>query len=162
MDHEQFGGRTDDDLFSDDIEPVEYTTLHAHGPNATPCRRKTRRFEQAQRDESEHAVAYAKGMEEARKRKQEDAVKRKDREREEYLRPRSRDAEQFVQPRAMPERKAEIKKEDFPALPSAGAAPKKIDTTWVPKPGAAEIPLSPPVGKWDEEVEAMVEQQGKS
>ncbi|OIW25417.1 hypothetical protein CONLIGDRAFT_92980 [Coniochaeta ligniaria NRRL 30616] len=30
---------------------------------------KTRRFEQAQRDESEHAVAYARGMEEARKRR---------------------------------------------------------------------------------------------
>ncbi|KAK4159972.1 hypothetical protein QBC43DRAFT_120898 [Cladorrhinum sp. PSN259] len=38
---------------------------------------KTRRFEQAQRDEAEHAVAYAKGMEEARKRRAEEAAKRK-------------------------------------------------------------------------------------
>ncbi|KAK3332794.1 hypothetical protein B0T19DRAFT_111428 [Cercophora scortea] len=38
---------------------------------------KTRRFEQAQRDESEHAVAYAKGMEEARKRRAEEATKRR-------------------------------------------------------------------------------------
>ncbi|KAK1771988.1 hypothetical protein QBC33DRAFT_592853 [Phialemonium atrogriseum] len=30
---------------------------------------KTRRFEQAQRDESDHAIAYARGMEEARKRR---------------------------------------------------------------------------------------------
>ncbi|KAJ9149203.1 hypothetical protein NKR19_g5767, partial [Coniochaeta hoffmannii] len=38
---------------------------------------KTRRFEQAQRDESEHAVAYARGMEEARKRRAEEAEKRR-------------------------------------------------------------------------------------
>jgi hypothetical protein len=38
---------------------------------------KTRRFEKAQRDESEHAVAYAKGMEEARKRRAEEAERRK-------------------------------------------------------------------------------------
>ena len=38
---------------------------------------KTRKFEQAQRDENEHAAAYAKGMEEARKRKAEEAVRRK-------------------------------------------------------------------------------------
>ncbi|KAL2134082.1 hypothetical protein VTI74DRAFT_1078 [Chaetomium olivicolor] len=224
---------------------------------------KTRRFEQAQRDESEHAVAYAKGMEEARKRKAEEAARRKiaeeerrqleeeraknrerklkamgekggwelgrdhnedergegrgfrgafggvrgvrasglggsrfaatgdgkggedlagfgargkggrgrggrgrggrgggrlfeDRDREEYAQPGSRDVEQ-APPRTVPEKKAELEKEDFPALPSSGASPKKIDTTWVAKPGAAEIPLSPPVGKWDEEVAAMDE-----
>lgn len=38
---------------------------------------KTRRFEKAQLDESEHAVAYARGMEEARKRRAEEAEKRK-------------------------------------------------------------------------------------
>lgn len=38
---------------------------------------KTKRFEQAQRDESEHAAAYAKGMEEHRKRRVEQAAKRK-------------------------------------------------------------------------------------
>ncbi|KAB5543111.1 hypothetical protein GE09DRAFT_1289702 [Coniochaeta sp. 2T2.1] len=38
---------------------------------------KTRRFEKAQRDESEHAVAYAKGMEEARKRRAEEAERRR-------------------------------------------------------------------------------------
>ncbi|KAK4466863.1 hypothetical protein QBC42DRAFT_41848 [Cladorrhinum samala] len=38
---------------------------------------KTRRFEEAQRDAAEHAVAYAKGMEDARKRRAEDAAKRK-------------------------------------------------------------------------------------
>lgn len=38
---------------------------------------KTRRFEQAQRDESEHAVAYARGMEDARKRRAEEAEKRR-------------------------------------------------------------------------------------
>lgn len=38
---------------------------------------KTRRFEQAQRDESEHAVAYARGMEEARRRRAEEAEKRR-------------------------------------------------------------------------------------
>ncbi|KAB5518868.1 hypothetical protein GE09DRAFT_1195333 [Coniochaeta sp. 2T2.1] len=38
---------------------------------------KTRRFEKAQRDESDHAVAYAKGMEEARKRRAEEAEKRR-------------------------------------------------------------------------------------
>ncbi|KAK4224038.1 hypothetical protein QBC38DRAFT_34153 [Podospora fimiseda] len=37
----------------------------------------TRRFEQAQRDEAEHAVAYAKGMEDARKRRAEEAAKRR-------------------------------------------------------------------------------------
>jgi hypothetical protein len=50
-----------------------------------------------------------------------------------------------------------LKAEDFPALPSSTAAPKKIDTTWVPKPGAAEIPISPPIGKWDEEVAATLD-----
>lgn len=38
---------------------------------------KTRRFEQAQRDESEHAVALAKGMEEARKRRALEEEKRR-------------------------------------------------------------------------------------
>ncbi|KAK3401719.1 hypothetical protein B0T20DRAFT_121514 [Sordaria brevicollis] len=38
---------------------------------------KTKRFEQAQRDESEHAAAYAKGIEEDRKRRAEQAAKRK-------------------------------------------------------------------------------------
>lgn len=38
---------------------------------------KTRRFEEAQRDAAEHAVAYAKGMEDARRRRAEDAAKRK-------------------------------------------------------------------------------------
>ncbi|KAK3984917.1 hypothetical protein QBC44DRAFT_300359 [Cladorrhinum sp. PSN332] len=38
---------------------------------------KTRRFEQAQRDEAEHAVAYAKGMQDARKRRAEETAKRK-------------------------------------------------------------------------------------
>ncbi|EGZ68369.1 hypothetical protein NEUTE2DRAFT_160736 [Neurospora tetrasperma FGSC 2509] len=38
---------------------------------------KTKRFEQAQRDENEHAAAYAKGMEEDRKRRAEQAAKRK-------------------------------------------------------------------------------------
>ncbi|KAJ4386956.1 hypothetical protein N0V85_007882 [Neurospora sp. IMI 360204] len=38
---------------------------------------KTKRFEQAQRDETEHAAAYAKGMEEDRKRRAEQAAKRK-------------------------------------------------------------------------------------
>jgi hypothetical protein len=59
----------------------------------------------------------------------------------------------------VPERKADLKKDDFPALPSsAPAAPKKLDTsTWGGKlPAyASDLPLSPPVGKWDEEVEAM-------
>jgi hypothetical protein len=32
-----------------------------------------------------------------------------------------------------------------------------MDTAWVPKPGAAELPLSPPVGKWDEEVAASLD-----
>ncbi|KAH8902098.1 hypothetical protein BR93DRAFT_368107 [Coniochaeta sp. PMI_546] len=38
---------------------------------------KTRRFEQAQRDESDHAVAYARGMEEARKRRAAEDEKRR-------------------------------------------------------------------------------------
>ncbi|KAK3361630.1 hypothetical protein B0T24DRAFT_112310 [Lasiosphaeria ovina] len=38
---------------------------------------KTRRFELTQRDESEHAVALAKGMEEARRRRAEEAQKRR-------------------------------------------------------------------------------------
>lgn len=38
---------------------------------------KVKRFEQAQRDESEHAAAYAKGMEEDRKRRAEQAARRK-------------------------------------------------------------------------------------
>lgn len=38
---------------------------------------KTKRFEQAQRDENEHAAAYAKGMEEDRKRRAEQAAKKK-------------------------------------------------------------------------------------
>ncbi|KAK3952827.1 hypothetical protein QBC32DRAFT_132700 [Pseudoneurospora amorphoporcata] len=38
---------------------------------------KTKRFEQAQRDENEHAAAYAKGMEEDRKRRAEQAARRK-------------------------------------------------------------------------------------
>ncbi|KAL2137463.1 hypothetical protein VTI28DRAFT_9595 [Corynascus sepedonium] len=37
---------------------------------------KTRRFEEAQRDESEHAVALARGMEEARRRRAEEAAPR--------------------------------------------------------------------------------------
>lgn len=38
---------------------------------------KTKRFEQAQRDETEHAAAYAKGMEEDKKRRAEQAAKKK-------------------------------------------------------------------------------------
>jgi hypothetical protein len=38
---------------------------------------KTRRFEEAQRDESEHAIALAKGLEEARRRKAQEAERRK-------------------------------------------------------------------------------------
>ncbi|KAG7285781.1 hypothetical protein NEMBOFW57_008075 [Staphylotrichum longicolle] len=182
---------------------------------------KTRRFEAQQRDESEHAVAYAKGMEEARKRRAEEAARRKvaeeerrklederakNRERklkamgmkeggwdagkeeqeegvgrggfkgaygggrgggrelfdtgEEYGAGRRDGGRQGGQPAAgapPPQKKADLKKEDFPALPSSGAAPKKIDTSWVPKPGAVDLPMSPPVGKWDEEVAATME-----
>ena len=38
---------------------------------------KTRKFEKAERDEQQHAAAYAKGMEDARKRKLEEAERRK-------------------------------------------------------------------------------------
>ena len=38
---------------------------------------KTKRFEQAERDERDHAIAYERGMEEARKRKAEEAEKRR-------------------------------------------------------------------------------------
>jgi len=57
--------------------------------------------------------------------------------------------------------KQTLKQEDFPALPftnktTAQAPAKKIDTTTTAAAVlAAEIPLSPPVGKWDEEVAAM-------
>ncbi|GAB1315454.1 hypothetical protein MFIFM68171_05664 [Madurella fahalii] len=55
-------------------------------------------------------------------------------------------------------KKTDLKAEDFPALPSfAAAPPKKLDTAWGAKSNnpMADIPLSPPVGKWDEEVAAM-------
>ncbi|KAK3349831.1 hypothetical protein B0T25DRAFT_249906 [Lasiosphaeria hispida] len=62
-------------------------------------------------------------------------------------------------PRAPP------KAEEFPALPSSGNAPKKINTQAAPatttsaNPNpisiAAEIPLSPAIGKWDDEMAAM-------
>jgi hypothetical protein len=50
-----------------------------------------------------------------------------------------------------------LKKEDFPALPSSAAAPKKVDTAWVPKPNATDYPISSPIGKWDEEVAATLD-----
>ncbi|KAK3315938.1 hypothetical protein B0H66DRAFT_273893 [Apodospora peruviana] len=56
---------------------------------------KTRKFEQAQRDESEHAVAYKKGMEEARKRRAEEALRKRaadeDRQRLETERAKNRE-----------------------------------------------------------------------
>ncbi|SPQ23410.1 e9872538-c8d9-44d7-aa47-b24611692c11 [Thermothielavioides terrestris] len=192
---------------------------------------KTRRFEEAQRDESEHAAAYALGMEEARRRRAAEAERRRAadearrrmdeeraRNRERKLkaiglkeggwdagklsqdgdpadagrgassfrgafggvrgargagrahgdRPgdlgagRGRDAEQ-ARPGPAPEKKPELKAEDFPALPSSTAAPKKIETTWVAKPGAvADLPVSPPVGKWDEEMAAVDAKQASS
>ena len=60
-----------------------------------------------------------------------------------------------------------IRKEDFPALPVKEKA-KPIDTKAQPPPqqqGTAAIPspLSPPLGKWDEEVAAMdAKMSGKS
>jgi hypothetical protein len=75
---------------------------------------------------------------------------------------RGRDAEQ-ARPGPAPEKKPELKAEDFPALPSSTAAPKKIETTWVAKPGAvADLPVSPPVGKWDEEMAAVDAKQASS
>ncbi|KAK3291205.1 uncharacterized protein B0H64DRAFT_436072 [Chaetomium fimeti] len=240
---------------------------------------KTRRFEEAQRDESEHAVAYARGMEEARRRRAEDAARRKaaDEERRKLDDERARNRERklkamemkeggwdegkaereaeggkrgfkgahggvrgarsgapggggsgggggglggsrFANPnpgpvdeagefdgfgirgrgggfrgrggrgrggrgggRALfderegehnrdqgrqggpaasappPPKKADLKKEDFPALPSSAAAPKKVDTAWVPKPGATDYPVTSPLGKWDEEVAATLD-----
>ena len=56
-----------------------------------------------------------------------------------------------------PPKKVDLKKEDFPALPSSAAAPKKVDTAWVPKPGAMDYPISSPIGKWDEEVAATLD-----
>ncbi|KAK4118810.1 hypothetical protein N657DRAFT_675301 [Parathielavia appendiculata] len=134
---------------------------------------KTRRFEEAQRDEAQHAVAYAKGMEEARKRRAEEAARRKiaEEERRKLEEERARNRERKLKalegreregrpsgpaPALPPPKTADLKAEDFPALPSSTAAPKKIDTAWVAKPGAAEIPISPPVGKWDEEVAASL------
>ncbi|EGS18410.1 uncharacterized protein CTHT_0064360 [Thermochaetoides thermophila DSM 1495] len=57
----------------------------------------------------------------------------------------------------------ELKPEDFPALPSTSGVPKKLEVTWPAKPSPgkatsmADIPLSPPVGKWDDEVAAAAE-----
>ncbi|KAK0708027.1 hypothetical protein B0H67DRAFT_603129 [Lasiosphaeris hirsuta] len=61
--------------------------------------------------------------------------------------------------------KAPPKAEEFPALPSPSNAPKKINTqtesaTATPAAAnltsiAAEIPLSPAIGKWDDEMAAM-------
>ncbi len=42
--------------------------------------------------------------------------------------------------------------EDFPALPPSKST--KVDTTAAPL-SPSDIPLSPPIGKWDEEVAAM-------
>jgi hypothetical protein len=234
---------------------------------------KTRRFEEAQRDESEHAVAYAKGMEEARKRKADEAARRKvaDEERRKLEDERARNRERKLKAMGMkeggwdagkeeqeaegdrgfrsaqggvrgvrgggggggggglggsrfaappsgaggdeggeydgfglrgrgggyrgrggrgrggrgggralfderegeygrdqgrrdapaaappPQKKAELKKEEFPALPTGAPAPKKLETTWVPRTGGMDMPLSPPVGKWDEEVAASLD-----
>ncbi|KXX74452.1 hypothetical protein MMYC01_208605 [Madurella mycetomatis] len=211
---------------------------------------KTRRFEEAQRDETEHAAALARGLEEARKRRAEDAARRKaaEEERRRLEEERAKNRERKLAAMGMKEggwdegkeerddrglgafrgafggvrgnrssqgpglggsrfassdgreeyngfgggggvveggaagadgvegvgasstkmrtggpaqlapKKADLKGEDFPALPSlTGAAPKKLDTTWGAKSNnpVADIPLSPPVGKWDEEVAAM-------
>lgn len=66
-------------------------------------------------------------------------------------------AGQAAQP--APEKKTtpDLAAEDFPALPSAAGAPKKVEPTWVAKPSVepVDIPLSPAIGKWDEEVAAM-------
>ena len=234
---------------------------------------RTRRFEEAQRDESEHAVAYARGMEEARRRKAEDAARRRlaEEERQKLEEERARNKERKLKAMGMkegggwdagkeerereedgrafkgahggvrgvrsgaaggglggsrvasqgpvdeggeydgfglrgrggnfrgrggrgrggrgggralfdereggynreqgrregpapappPPKKADLKKEDFPALPSSASAtataPKKIDTAWVPKPGATDYPISSPIGKWDEEVAATLD-----
>lgn len=58
-----------------------------------------------------------------------------------------------------PPKKADLKKEDFPALPSSTAPPKKIDIAWGKQAGVVDLPLSPPIGKWDEEVEATLAKQ---
>ncbi|KAK4147319.1 uncharacterized protein C8A04DRAFT_24563 [Dichotomopilus funicola] len=68
----------------------------------------------------------------------------------------SRRGEHHTAQAPAPPKKVDLKKEDFPALPSSNAAPKKIDTAWGKQAGVAELPLSPPVGKWDEEVEATL------
>ncbi|KAH6640239.1 hypothetical protein F5144DRAFT_544456 [Chaetomium tenue] len=160
---------------------------------------KTRRFEEAQRDESEHAVAYARGMEEARRRKAEDAARRcvAEEERKKLEDERARNRERKLKAMGMKEgggrggrgggralfderegefnrdqgrrqegpapappplKKADLKKEDFPALPSSSAAPpKKVDTAWVAKPDVIDYPVSSPIGKWDEEVAATLD-----
>ncbi|KAH6843369.1 hypothetical protein B0I37DRAFT_437625 [Chaetomium sp. MPI-CAGE-AT-0009] len=66
---------------------------------------KTRRFEEAQRDESEHAVAYARGMEEARRRKAEDAARRRaaDEERRKLEDERARNRERKLKAMGMKE-----------------------------------------------------------
>ncbi|KAK4245701.1 hypothetical protein C7999DRAFT_16117 [Corynascus novoguineensis] len=235
---------------------------------------KTRRFEEAQRDESEHAVALARGMEEARRRRAEEAARRRaaEEERRRLEDERARNRERKLRAMAAkegggwdagkeelagrederrggfkgahggvrgarsgaglggsrfaggsggspadeggdfdgfglrgrggrgrggrgrggrggagqalfderegengrdhgrqnapaaapsPPEKANLKKEDFPPLPTSGAAPKNADAAWVSKPGD-KLPLASPVGKWDEEVAADIDARQNS
>ncbi|KAL2200163.1 hypothetical protein P885DRAFT_57052 [Corynascus similis CBS 632.67] len=235
---------------------------------------KTRRFEEAQRDESEHAVALARGMEEARRRRAEEAARRRaaEEERRRLEDERARNRERKLRAMAAkegggwdagkeelagrederrggfkgahggvrgaksgaglggsrfagggggspadeggdfngfglrgrgvrgrggrgrggrggagralfderegengrdhgrqnapatapsPPEKADLKKEDFPPLPTSGAAPKNADAAWVSKPGD-QLPLASPVGKWDEEVAADIDARQNS
>lgn len=217
---------------------------------------KTRKFEEEMRDESEHAAAYARGMEEARKRRvvEEEKRRRGDEEKKRLDDERAKNRERKLQAMGMkeggwdegkqerldeeerrgfrsahggvrgarglglsgsrfadaaedrgesfggdrgargrgrgrggrgrgggrggfgdglgdregnnraPGRQSQAqpqstpKAEDFPALPLS-AAPK-IETTGVLPPLPVDIPLSPPIGKWDDEVAAMAEKNG--
>ncbi|KAK3303703.1 uncharacterized protein B0T15DRAFT_569193 [Chaetomium strumarium] len=66
-------------------------------------------------------------------------------------------------PAPVPQKKADLRPEDFPALPSSTAAPREAKATWAAKPPAiADFPLASPVGKWDEEVAAMDASQSTS